>query len=284
MFKSALVGVDLSPAEKPLLGCLPELKRWGIDAVVLAHVIRIGYVEGAGYGHEDEYSEWLERQAAPLRAAGLDVAVSVTASGAPADELLAVARESEVDLVVVGSRSHSFVHDLFLGSVAKEVARKSGIPVLIERIEATEAGIAGTCAATCQQKLDRLLLATDLSEQSKSAEDAAVYLAAKAGETDSLMVLPDEGSVGFNPEQGEVATGLKGIVTRIEQQGGRGRARIEHGDPADIIARVGQEGYTLIIVGKHGRNWIEDMIIGSTAAKVCEIAKRPVLIVPLRKR
>jgi hypothetical protein len=39
-------------------------------------------------------------------------------------------------------------------------------------------------------------------------------------------------------------------------------------DPADV---------------KHGRGWIEDMIIGSTAAKVCEIAKRLVRMVPLRK-
>jgi len=47
-----------------------------------------------------------------------------------------------------------------------------------------------------------------------------------------------------------------------------------------MIARIGQEGYSLIVVGKHGRNWAADKIIGSTAAKVCEIARRPVLMVP----
>jgi nucleotide-binding universal stress UspA family protein len=48
-------------------------------------------------------------------------------------------------------------------------------------------------------------------------------------------------------------------------------------------SRAGREGYSLIIVGKHGHNWIKDKIIGSTAAKICEIARRPVLMVPLRE-
>lgn len=48
-------------------------------------------------------------------------------------------------------------------------------------------------------------------------------------------------------------------------------------------SRAGREGYSLIIVGKHGHNWIKDKIIGSTAAKICEIARRPVLMVPLQE-
>ena len=177
MFKNALVGVDQSPAEESLLSCLPDLARWGIQSVVLAHVIRIGYAQGAGYGHEDEFRAWLEKGAAPIREAGLTVTTSVTASGVPADELLTVARAEGADIVVVGSRSHNFLYEIFLGSVAKEVIRKSQLPVLIERLEPTEVGQAETCAAVCGRALDRILLATDLSAQSRSAEDAAVRLA-----------------------------------------------------------------------------------------------------------
>lgn len=39
----------------------------------------------------------------------------------------------------------------------------------------------------------------------------------------------------------------------------------------------------LIIVGKHGQNWVKSMTIGSTAANLCEIARRPVLMVPGQK-
>lgn len=280
MFKKALVGVDLSPAERPLIGCLAELKRWGIDSLVLAHVIRVGYAQGAGFGHEDEYRSWLEKRAGPLRDAGLDVSISVTASGVPADELVSVAKGSGADLVVVGSRSRSFVHGLFLGSVATDVIRKSDIPVLIERIEPTEEGTAEGCAAVCANKLDRILLATDHSARSRSAEEAAVILAPRAATTDGLTVLSEDEASPDGEAVSAAERNLSDVIRRIEAQGGRGRARVERGEPAEVIAKVAQEGYSLIILGKHGQNWIEGMTIGSTAAKVCEAAKRPVLMVP----
>jgi nucleotide-binding universal stress UspA family protein len=279
MFTKALVGVDISPAEKSLLSCLPDLERWGIESVLLAHVIQIGYGHGAGYGHEDDYRSWLEAHAEPLRTAGLTVSISVTASGVPADELLAAARAEGADLVVVGSRSHNFLYEIFLGSVAKEVIRKSDMPVLIERLEPMLAGHAETCAAICSQALDRILLAVDLSAQSKSAEDAAVRLAAKAGHIDCLTVLPDDAS---EDDRQAARTRHRELIQRIEDVGGNGGSRIEVGEPSETIGRAGQEGYSLIIVGKHGQSWIEGKIIGSTAAKVCETARRPVLMVPLQ--
>lgn len=282
MFKKALVGVDPSPAEESLLSCLPDLGRWGIESVVLAHVIRIGYAQGAGYGHEDEYQAWLEKDAAPIRAAGLTVTTSVIASGIPADGLLAAAEAQDADLIVVGSRSHNFLYEIFLGSVAREVVRKSELPVLIERLEATEAGQAETCAAVCGQALDRILLATDLSAQSRSAEDAAVQLAGKAGHIDCLTVL----AAGADDHERKAAQSRhRNLVRRIKEGGADAStgSRIEQGDPAEIIARTGQEGYSLIIVGKHGRHWVADKIIGSTAARVCEIARRPVLMMPLQE-
>ncbi|MDP1628146.1 universal stress protein [Parvibaculum sp.] len=280
MFRKALVGVDQSPAEGSLLSCLPDLGRWGIESVVLAYVIRIGYAQGAGYGHEDDFRAWLERDAVPIRQAGLTVTTSVTASGVPAEELLSVARSQGADLVVVGSRSHNFLHEIFLGSVAREVIRKSELPVLIERLEPTRAGQAETCAAVCGRALDRILLATDLSPQSRAAEDAAVRLAAKAGHIDCLTVLANDAG---EDERKAAEARLQGIVRRIEDSGGNAGSRIESGDPAEIIARIGQEGYSLIIVGKHGRNWVAGKIIGSTAAGVCEISRRPVLMMPLQK-
>ncbi|MDZ7686471.1 MAG: universal stress protein [Gammaproteobacteria bacterium] len=134
------------------------------------------------------------KDAAPLREAGLEVETSVSASGVPADELLAVAQSEHADFVVVGSRSHNFFHEIFLGSVARDVIRKSTLPVLIERLEPTRAGQAETCAAVCSKALDRILLATDLSEQSGAAENAAVQLAARAGHIDCLTLLAEDAS------------------------------------------------------------------------------------------
>ena len=279
MFKTALVGVDHSLAEASLLTCLPDLTNWGIESVILAHVIQVGYAQGAGFGHESEYEIWLEETAASLREVGLTVTTSVTASGDVAEELLTVARAKGADLVVVGSRSHSFVRQVFLGSVAKETIRVSEIPVLIERLEPTETGHGETCASVCSGALERILVATDLSDQSRSAEDAAVCLASRAGNIDFLTVLAADAGT---EQRREAKRHHQVLLQRIEEVGGSAGSRIELGIPLAEISRVGQEDYSLIIVGKHGRTWIAGALVGNTAAAVCETARRPVLMVPLQ--
>jgi nucleotide-binding universal stress UspA family protein len=51
--------------------------------------------------------------------------------GDPIDELVRVAREKEVDTIVMGSHGRSSVRRLLLGSVAEGVMRKSSVPVLV---------------------------------------------------------------------------------------------------------------------------------------------------------
>ena len=283
MFKKAVVGLDLSPAEGPMMECLPDLKRWGIKEIVLVHVIRVGYAQGAGFGHEDEYAAWLNEKATPLRGAGIRVSVSVRDSGVVAEELLNAATEEGADLVIVGSRSHNLVHDVFLGSAAKDVLRKASLPVLLERIEPTADETAKECEAVCKKKLTTLLLATDFSESARRAEETALYLLPLADKACFLSVLePSEVKAAAPKERDAARAGLAALKDRAGQAAGHIELLAEIGEPAEIIARVAEKSSaTLIILGKHGRNWAADKIMGSTAAKVCEIARRPVLMMPL---
>ncbi|MFP5397948.1 MAG: universal stress protein [Gammaproteobacteria bacterium] len=132
MFRTALLALDLSPAEGPLLGCMPALRSWGIERVVVAHVIRVGYAQGPQWREDERAVDRIEAGAAPLRAAGLAVEVQVRAAGVPADAILAAAAEAGADLVVIGSRSHDVAQRLILGSVAREVVRKARLPLLLE--------------------------------------------------------------------------------------------------------------------------------------------------------
>ncbi len=52
--------------------------------------------------------------------------------GHPADEILAAAEEVQADLIVIGSRD-SRLHNIFLGSVSREVANNANVSVLIIR-------------------------------------------------------------------------------------------------------------------------------------------------------
>jgi len=39
MFEHALVALDVSPVERPMIACLPALKKWGLKRVTLLHVM-----------------------------------------------------------------------------------------------------------------------------------------------------------------------------------------------------------------------------------------------------
>lgn len=53
--------------------------------------------------------------------------------GTAAETILAIAREEEHDLVVMGSHGHSRVHRALLGSVSEKVLKASEVPVLLMR-------------------------------------------------------------------------------------------------------------------------------------------------------
>jgi len=53
--------------------------------------------------------------------------------GNPAETILAIAREGDHDLLVMGSHGHSRVHRALLGSVSEKVLKASTVPVLLMR-------------------------------------------------------------------------------------------------------------------------------------------------------
>jgi nucleotide-binding universal stress UspA family protein len=66
------------------------------------------------------------------------------------------------------------------------------------------------------------------------------------------------------------------------QGGSRGRDRHSRGRRVakKILQAACEYGADLIIVGKHGQNRTESRVIGSNAENLCEIARRPGLMVP----
>lgn len=281
MFSTALVALDLAPAEQPILDCLPDLQRWGVRRVILTHVTQVGYMQGAALAHEKDYVAWLEQLAQPLRATGLDVEVSIRASGVPADEILAAAAEQGADLIVIGSRGHNLITRFFLGSVARAVIRRTTLPILLEWVEPTAAGTRQKCAAVCTNTLRHVLLATDFSARATAAEEAAIHLAAKAEQVDCLHVMDAADSAATSVSSPHAQAALNALVQRIEATGSRGNSVVLQGKASSEIARhASSQNVSLIVVGKHGQSPLASLVTGSTASSLCEIAGRPVLMVP----
>lgn len=85
-----------------------------------------------------EYQEALDKKAQTildfykktLEGKGITGIKTVIKKGHPAEEILNAAKEENVDMIVIGSRGKRTSH-LFMGSVSREVANRSEIPVLL---------------------------------------------------------------------------------------------------------------------------------------------------------
>jgi nucleotide-binding universal stress UspA family protein len=87
-----------------------------------------------------EYQEVLDKKAKKilayftdmLAAKGISSVKKIVREGHPAEEIMAAADEEQVDMIVMGSRSQR-LHNIFMGSVSREVANNAKIPVLLLR-------------------------------------------------------------------------------------------------------------------------------------------------------
>ncbi|MDF1577390.1 MAG: universal stress protein [Desulfobulbales bacterium] len=74
----------------------------------------------------------LEYHAECLAEKGIHSVKKIIRAGHPAEEIMAVAEEEQVGLIVMGSRSQR-LHNMVMGSVSREVANNAKIPVLLLR-------------------------------------------------------------------------------------------------------------------------------------------------------
>lgn len=151
--KKILVAVDDSKGSKAVLAVFKNLVR-PPEKVILLHVERLlgGSLMIDMLGEAElstlreslrgtEYKEELDRKAEKilsyyrkeLENSGLISVKTVIRDGIPAEEILKVAEEEGVDLIVTGFNEKQGIHRLITGCVSKEVERNATVPVLVAR-------------------------------------------------------------------------------------------------------------------------------------------------------
>lgn len=136
-----LVPIDLSAFQDQLLAHARELAlAYGLS-VTLLHVITVEGVpdvyglrtEGAEPdARTDRVREAVEEQAAPLREAGLEVAVDVR-SGHVSTTILDTVDDVGADMLAIATHGRTGVERMLMGSVAETVLRRASCPVFTVR-------------------------------------------------------------------------------------------------------------------------------------------------------
>lgn len=227
----------------------------------------------------DEAREDLGKLAATLQQSHGICAAGHVVSGPLLSELAGQADAIAADLIILGARGASFMRHLLLGSTAERMVKKASRPMLVVKQAAHE-------------RYRTLLVPVDFSASSLPALRQARAIAPAA----ELILLhafdvPFEGKLRFAgvdddtihryrvAARQEAQQNLWGLCQAAGLPPGAARIMVLHGDPLrHIIEQEQEQDCDLIVVGKHGENMLEELLLGSVTKKVLTQSQCDVLV------
>lgn len=134
MFKTIVLALDGSDGSRKAIPFATELAQNDKAAILIAHVEERNLGKGGGPLHvdEEEIKAEIRRQADELSAQGIDTSIQMVdvMLGGPAHAIEEIANSAGADLIVLGTRGHSPVAGLLLGSVTQRLLHIARRPVL----------------------------------------------------------------------------------------------------------------------------------------------------------
>lgn len=204
-------------------------------------------------------------------------------------EISRYATANDVDLVIIGSSGSSGLKRLVHGSTGQRILKMIRVPVMTvhenDRLALNPADPAGSIS------LRKLLVPVDFSECSLSALALAISLGQEyQAEILVLHVLEDIFPIGFdvgmvmpfpNLHEERLAAArkrLEGILPEDPAHWCRLTTEVVAGVPSmEILDRAQAENFDLILMGAHGKDFMEELFLGSVTDKVVRTAVCPVV-------
>jgi nucleotide-binding universal stress UspA family protein len=296
MIKKILCAIDRSPSSLQAFGYALALARWQSARLNLLEVIEEAPPPGVNRaptsdGVPNETRTTLERDLRRVltarRASDVKVEISLR-NGNVVQEILAQAKTSRPDLMVIGSHGRGGIQRLVLGSVAEKVLRLATCPVLTVR-----RGV--RLVRRSRSPFATILCPTDFSA---AANKAVAYAKRLAQEADAKLILMtavewpfgDEVTSGAVAElQKSIASNASDALTRLlprpASNGPRAQAIVAVGKASAAIVKVARaRSVDLIVMGVSGRGALDVAILGSTTHHVIREGAWPVLTVRTGKR
>jgi nucleotide-binding universal stress UspA family protein len=165
--KKVLIAVDETEGSKAVLSVFQNMVR-PPESVVLVHVQQLEgksmMIDMLGEAELDtlreslkgtEYKEVLDRKSEKilnfyrkeLENGGLVSVKTAVRAGITSEEILKIAQEEGVDLIVTGYNGKSFMQRMVTGSISNDIEKNAPVPVLVAKNPTAEEKYAWTSAA-----------------------------------------------------------------------------------------------------------------------------------------
>ena len=284
-----LVASDFSPTASMATRRAADLARTTRGELRLLHVLSTSLL--------DELRTWLapdaswqdklhhqaqrnlETQARELGASHQLPVESLVVNGQPVQTVTEVVQDWPADLLVVGARGDNPLHHLLIGTTAERLLGKARQPLLLVRTEPSE-------------PYRRVLVPLDFSTWSESAIALAQAVAPGAHlvlmhsfsipfEEKLRFAGVNDDTLGHYREQARRAARdhLHALVDRHSLQPDDFTLCLTEGDaPLHILTTATERDCDLIVIGKHGRQAADELLLGSVTRHVLTEADCDVLV------
>ena len=215
---------------------------------------------------------------------GLEVE-ALAVRGDPAEVLCS--EGAAADLVAVGSRGHSTLLGLLLGSVSSACAHHCSTPVAIvpRRADVADAAagriVVGVDGSAGSRRALRWA-ADEAARRDATVLAVAVWRGVQPGEDMALEYASLPSVRGHEREIAErTRRHLEESLSELPSAVGRVSSVVLEGDPAETLCEQALDS-DLLVVGSRGRGPVADLL-GSVSAKCAHRSPRPVVIVPTER-
>ena len=275
--KSAVIATDLSTASESMIESetgLNCLDRIGVDRIHLVTVVPSNVHSGMpGMNFEERRKKALRRYRSRVEDAGFSVETHVV-RGTPHRRINGIAGSVAADLILVGSRGKSPLENRVIGSTARNLARTTVVPLLVDRIQR---GV-DEPETVRQHLFKRTLFATDFSENAERAFQSFEYLRHATEEVTLVHVQSPKDDID---DGGDPDARLGELVDRLDDWGLDARTEIRRGDPAtEILAAEEEHDPSTLLLGSRGRSRLRRLLLGSVSEEVVARATGNVFLVP----
>lgn len=274
-----VVGVDTTPASRAAADVGVRLARAGGGRCRLVHATPDTAqfeLASAGVALEDLHLAESVRVRAAVQTALADggrlpadvIDRLQLRTGRAVAVLEAVVHETDAGLVVLGGKHHSALGRWLGGSTVQQAVRRLNVPLLV------------TTGPLPEQP--RILVAVDRSyAAARTVQSAVAFAALLGGSLRALHVLEPTPAIieaGLLPElRRRVERDIWPLFPVPESQ-----KVIRHGVPSETIAEEADAWHAdVIVVGSHGKGWVDRLLLGSVTEELLNDLPAAVLVIPV---
>jgi nucleotide-binding universal stress UspA family protein len=293
MYKKLLYLTEFEEFYLDVLSCVLKFKKVGAEEIIIVHVLYATELPKIHEGYILKVADTLRhllntkaQQAVRLiENAGIKARTRIEI-GIPYREILKVADEEKVDLIVAGRERKGFFGEVLVGSITDRIIKYGHIPVYIHKFPGTYGAEKEACTKFCEKLFSRVLYPTDWSDCAryslkylKGLKDAGIeeVIVAHVMDEKAMNLQPLEKFKEFERVDREK---LQQVKEELEKEGFKVKTSLTVGNPrAELIKVASLEDISLIVMGSHGKGRVEGILWGSVSRNVAEYSDRPMILV-----